>query len=314
MNIYLDPPARRRPVRGSGGLALAAALSLGACATTPQDGRLGPPEVEARWSVNGEPLVVASHRGFGGAVSSIRFRGVEFIDAADHGRLLQGAISFDGHGECDNPTLAGASSDKPGRTASRLLAASAGPARYATVTRMAYWLRPGQTCTAPDGGPMRARNRARLSDVVYSQTFTPAWGGRANAVHTRIAFTTARPRARAVVEAMTAYAPARFSVVHTYDPARGRLQRDAAGAIGEQPHPIVLATPDGASALGLLSLTQDPRPGYGRFAFEGVSKINLVFRPEGPFAAGVHPYDAVWIVGTLAEVEASLRALAPPGA
>ena len=46
-----------------------------------------------------------------GAIESLEWDGVEFLDSNDHGRDLQSAVVFDGSGECDNPTEAGASKD-----------------------------------------------------------------------------------------------------------------------------------------------------------------------------------------------------------
>lgn len=286
---------------------LSLGLGLAACATPP--GSAPPPE--ARWTVAGEPLVLRSERGFAGAVSSLRFRGVEFLDSADHGRLLQGAISFDGRGECLNPTQAGASSDGRRRSTSRLLAAEVGPGGYRTATRLAYWLRPGQSCTGRRG-PVPAANKTRLSDVVYEQALTPGWGGQPHAIGHAIGFTTTVPRSRAVVEALTAYAPARFSAVLTFDPATGRLEPDTAAAAraGEQDRASALATPDGRSAIALWS--PDPGARFGRFVFADSGKLNVVFRPEGPYPAGRHAYRAVTVIGTRAEVETTLRALISP--
>ena len=284
------------------GLPLAAA-----CVTLPA----GP--LEARWSIAGEPLLLRSAPAFAGAVSSIQFRGVEHLDASDHGRLLQGAISFDGRGECLNPTQAGASSDGPRRTTSRLLSASAGPAGYVTRTRMAFWLRPGQSCTGEDGRPRAAANRARLSDVIYSQHLTPNWRGQPHAVHHAISFTTAVPRRTAVVEALTVYAPARFSVFHTFDGQRLVPDPDVAARPGEQPRAVALSTPDGRHAIGFIaarSRTEGEAPArYGRFTYGHTHKLNVVFRPAGPYAPGPHAYEAVTVIGALAEVERAFAAL-----
>lgn len=282
-----------------------ACAALTACATLPST------PLEARWSINGEPLVLRSEPRFAGAVSSLRFRGVEHLDASDHGRLLQGAISFEAEGECLNPTQAGASSDG-GRSTSRLEAASAGPAAYVTVTRMAYWLRPGQTCTRSDGQPRPAVNRTRVSDVTYAQRLTPGWLRQANAIHHAITVTTAAPRQYAVVEALTAYTPAEFSDVLLYDAATGRLEPDprARTAPGEQDRPVVLATPDRRSAIALFS--PDPKGRYGRFVFPDTAKINVVFRPPDTYAPGPHAYEVVTLIGTADEVQATLRTLTLP--
>jgi hypothetical protein len=290
---------RSTPAALFGSLSLAAA----ACAALPAACQT----LEARWSVNGEPLVIRSERRFAGAVSSLQFRGVEHLDSADHGRLLQGAISFNGRGECLNPTQAGASRDRR-RSTSRLLASQVGPAEYRTTTRMAFWLRPGQSCTGRLG-PEPAVNAERLSDVLYDQRLTPGWRGHANAVHHQITFTTATPRSSAVVEALTAYTPASFSVVLAFDRASGRLlpDREAQAHPGERDNLVALATPDGRHAIALFS--PDPTARFGRFVFPDTSKINVVFRPPGPYPAGRHAYEAVTVVGTVSEVEVTLDAL-----
>lgn len=282
-------------------ISLVGLIGLSACATVPDA------PLEARWAIGGEPLVLRSDARFAGAISSLRFRGVEHLDASDHGRLLQGAISFEAEGECLNPTQAGASSDR-GRSTSRLEAASASPAAYATVTRMAYWLRPGQSCTRSSGERRPAVNRARLSDVSYAQRLTPGWRGRANAIHHAITVTTAAPREYAVVEALTAYTPPQFNTVLLYDAERDRLEPDphVLANPGEQGRPVVLATADGGSALAFFS--PDPAGRYGRFLFPGTSKINVVFRPRGVYAPGPHAYEVVTVIGTSDEVRATLHA------
>jgi hypothetical protein len=270
--------------------------------------------LEFAWTVGSDPVRVRSESWFAGAVSSIRFREVEFINADDHGRLLQGAISFGGLGECLNPTQAGASRDRRGRTTSQLLWAGTDGGAYATATRMAFWRRPGEWCRPHEKPGRYAENTTAASDVVYAQRFTPGYRGHANAVEAQITFTTASEQPEATVEALTAYTPPSFDTFHVF--RGGRLVRDdtVARSPGEQPDPVVLSIRDGSSALGFLSLTQQPAPGYGRFRFENTNKINLVYRPAGPYRAGRHVYRMVWIIGTRAEVETTLRALAaPPG-
>ena len=264
--------------------------------------------LEQSWPVGGDLLTLRSEAWFAGAVSSIRFRGVEFLDSSDHGRLLQGAISFGGLGECLNPTQAGASRDRRGRTTSELLWAEATPERYVSATRMAYWKRPGESCRPPGGAWRFAANETRGSEVVYAQQLRPGFGGFANAVETVISFTTAEDQPSAVVEAITAYTPPAFDRFHVFSDGRLVEDRSVARRPGEQPDPVVLSTADGASAIGFLSLGAST-PGYGRFAFGETNKINLVYRPHGPYRAGRHSYRMVWIVGTRAEVEATLRAL-----
>ena len=61
--------------------------------------------------VDGDVLSITTSTMFGGAVMSLIWRGVEFIDTFDHGRELQYAAHYDfrgNRGECFNPTEAGA--------------------------------------------------------------------------------------------------------------------------------------------------------------------------------------------------------------
>ncbi|MFM9061891.1 MAG: hypothetical protein ACKOOI_02475, partial [Pirellula sp.] len=67
--------------------------------------------------VEGDPLTITTTSRLAGAVHSIRWKGKEFIDSADHGRQLQSACSFDAMSdepfwaERYNPTEAGSRRD-----------------------------------------------------------------------------------------------------------------------------------------------------------------------------------------------------------
>ena len=85
-----------------------------------------PPLLVAKLELGGEPLTLRSRPQDAGAISSLVFRGEEFIASRENGWLLQGAGGYGLFAECLNPTLAGARYDPPGTTSSRLLAAHAG--------------------------------------------------------------------------------------------------------------------------------------------------------------------------------------------
>ncbi|MFM7927773.1 MAG: hypothetical protein ACKO9Q_08665, partial [Pirellula sp.] len=101
--------------------------------------------------VEGVPLTITTTSRLAGAVHSIRWKGKEFIDSADHGRQLQSACSFDAMSdepfwaERYNPTEAGSRRDGAGdRSTSRLLGIEADDKLLRTSTQMAYWLNPGE--------------------------------------------------------------------------------------------------------------------------------------------------------------------------
>ena len=265
------------------------------------------PLAAATWRIGEEPLRLAAGPGFAGAISSIRFRGREFLDAADHGRELQGAVQF-GSGECLNPTLAGASRDPPGRSSSQVLSIQVSPSRYRAATRMAFWNRPGEPCALGPDERGVALNRSDVSDLVYSQDMTQGYMGHPDAVLVRIGVANPHARPPASVEALTGYMPPDFDTFILYDPqADGFREEDALrNRSGERDDPLILSTADGRSAMGVIGLSTSTAPRYAGFHSAAVGKWSLVYHAAVPFAPGLHRYVCVWIIGTRREVEDTL--------
>jgi hypothetical protein len=82
-------------------------------------------DMEIRSFDRDNEIVLRTSARYAGAVASLTFRGVEYIDIKDHGRQMQSASSVDSLGECYNPTEAGNRADR-GRSTSRLLNATSG--------------------------------------------------------------------------------------------------------------------------------------------------------------------------------------------
>lgn len=278
------------------------------------------PEAGGRASISapfkGSPITVGLSARTAGAIDSLTWGGTQFVNAFDHGRELQSAASFDGYGECLNPTEAGSNADGAGpRSTSLLTGLTLGADRLETRTQMAYWMRPGETAgNCPKGpGPYSS---PRSGDVLAKRVILGAEGV-ANAIAYRATFTTAQAHAQATFEAATAYMPGAFNRFLTYDPATGALEPLSAGP-GEQTKPVILATPDGARALGVYSpaLPQAGQAsGYGRFDFSHLPgagnatvKWNCVFR-EGAIPAGTRSYTCYALVGTLDDVTQGMSAL-----
>lgn len=96
---------------------------------------------EQLWTASNGPISVSCSSRYGGAISSIKYNGIEFIDDTDHGRQCQVALQIDGGGEGNNPTEAGSLADAGGYTStSSDLSASAAGNRITTSVRMAYWI------------------------------------------------------------------------------------------------------------------------------------------------------------------------------
>lgn len=292
MSNARSAPFDRRTVLG-GGLALAAG-----CPALAKERPL-----TLTRALPGGELTLSGAPKFAGAVSSLKYRGMEYVDAADHGRLFQTAIHFDGLGECLNPTQGGSSSDKR-RSTSRLLHALTTADVYAVSTRMAYWLRPGQICTLPERGRVQTANITRRSEVTVDVAH--GFGGlpAPAAASSLIRFTSPNLHETAVVEALTIYTPAVFNTFHRYE--AGAFTRAEAAA--EQPAPYALATGDGAHAVALFSPRGLEPARFGAFTYGGVGKLNAVFRPAGRFIPGAHTFRLAWTVGTLDEVAATIAA------
>ncbi len=265
-------------------------------------------------------IVITTTKRLAGAVHSLTWDGVEFIDSADHGRQLQSASSFNCgkpgfHPECFNPTEAGSRHDGAGGTStSRLLWLRAGGNELGSATQMAFWLRPGEKS---EGKP--ALNETSLSDHRVSKRIAIGYKKWPHAIDYRVTFAVP-PRERhtyAQFEALTGYMPPAFGKLHTLELKTGELAELSDGP-GEQAKPVLFATADGKHAMGVWSPDQPSQgyatAGYGRFRFaaEKVVKWNCVFRVRGPTGvpAGDYSYRMFVAVGTADDVRTTLTEIA----
>jgi hypothetical protein len=177
---------------------------------------------------------------------------------------------------------------------------------------MAFWLAPDEKS---QGYP--ARNRTVLSD--HRLTRHIAIGGPVpGAVAYDVTFHVPAGEGHhfGVFESLTGYLPPEFSRFWRYDPTVNRLVALDDGP-GEQTQPVVLATPDGAFAMGIWSPEQGARYGRFRFTRERVVKWNCVFRRGDRshlLPAGDYDFRHFVLVGTLRDVESGLRQLVARGA
>lgn len=264
-------------------------------------------------------IVITTTARLAGAIHSLTWRGRELIDSADHGRQLQSAANFDAGSpitnETFNPTEAGSRRDGAGdRSSSRLLHLVARDDRLQTTTQMAFWLAPGEK-----SGPNLAKNRSVLSDHLLTKRLRIGHGQLANVIRYDVTFglPVGELHTAATFEVLTGYMPAEFSKFLQFEADTGKLAPLSDGP-GEQARPVVLATPDGACAMGCFTADRPggsdwSGPGYGRFRFgpERVCKWNCVFRLRsvGGIQPGDYRFTVFVVVGDLAMVESSLREL-----
>jgi hypothetical protein len=270
-------------------------------------------DAEIRATAGTSEIVIRTTNRLAGAIDSLTWNGLEFIDSADHGRQLQSASNLDAGSpitdETFNPTEAGSRADGAGPTStSRLLFLKADGHRLETKSLMAFWLRPGEK-----SGPNPAKNLTALSSHGLAKTVTIGVTGLPHVIDYRVAFTLpgGEKHTRATFEALTGYLPPRFSRFLAYDPA-AKTAKPLSDGPGEQPLPLIFSTEDGSHAMGAVSF--DPGPvGYGRWNFREhrVVKWNCVFRERGAdgLPAGDRSFRVLVAVGSLDDVVRSLAAL-----
>lgn len=270
-----------------------------------------------RGKAGGSEIVVVTTARTAGAIHSLTWNGMEFVDSFDHGRQIQSASNFDCGQlfvpEVFNPTEAGSLADGRGpASTSRLLELSAKGNELMTLSRMAFWLKPGEKSVGH-----LARNAGPLSDHYLAKRVTIGYKTFAHALEYRVTFLVPNEKhTYAQFEAVTGYMPPAFGTFLRFDPKAGKL-RPLTDDPGEQPDPVVLATADGGHAMGVYSPDQPSKgfeaAGYGRFRFEAekVVKWNCVFRLKDAkgVAGGEYQFRCFVVVGSRADCEAALAGL-----
>lgn len=274
-------------------------------------------DAELWGAIGGKPLVIRTTSRLAGAIDSVKWGGVEFIDSHDHGRQLQSAINADIGGvyrvECYNPTEAGSVVDALGpKSTSRLEFLSVQDGVLSTRTRMAFWLAPGMK----SHGHLAFNDRP-LSDHVLTKQVRIGRPGMDHVLDYRVKFTVPadRPHTYLQVEGLTGYA----LHVQRRTPVRRAdlVARPVASSGRRAARPVVLSTPSGDHAMGVFTPDRppagQPAVGYGRFKFEHekVVKWNCVFRLRSP--AGIKPGDYGFqlyvVLGTREDCRRTLAAL-----
>jgi hypothetical protein len=274
-------------------------------------------EATIRAKAGASDIVITTTARTAGAIHSLTWDGVEFVDSFDHGRQIQSASNFDcGQPfipEVFNPTEAGSMADGRGATStSRLLELSAKENQLMTLNRMAFWLKPGEKS---QGNP--ARNTGALSDHYLAKRVTIGYKNLPHAIEYRVTFLVPNEKhTYAQFEAVTGYMPPKFGTFLRFDAQEGKLKPLTDGP-GEQADPVVLSTADGRHAMGVYSPDLPSKgfeqAGYGRFRFKAqkVVKWNCVFRTreKAGVVGGEYQYRCFLVVGTSKDCEETLAAL-----
>lgn len=287
------------------------------------------------------PLYVSASRRTAGAIDSVMWRDVEFINSFDFGRQLQLALTQGGAGECYNPTEAGGRQDAfdprtNGASSSVLLSWRRAGAQMSTLSEPAYWMRPGEV----DAACGMARNQTLAAGHIrFSKKIEIGHAGMRNVISFQSSITLASGAEAApdfpgrdgpaTIETPTGYLAEQFSRLYAFDPATRTLSDESSRAREcakpgshiscEQLHPVIFVNPRDV-AMGVCAVAADRKfrsPMYGVFAFPGQGspiantyKWNVVYRgvvaSEG---SAEWRFKTLIAVGNLAQVQASMLAL-----
>jgi hypothetical protein len=270
--------------------------------------------VEAEdWCVGANGIVCCGSARVAGAIDYVAWNNMQFINAYDHGRELQIAIT-NASGECYNPTEAGSSNDGPGpTTTSKLLGISTSGNVYRTTTLPAFWLAPRQR----DPNGCIAVNTQYVSSYSTSKAITIGYLGVWNAMQYLISITVPEFQAYLQVEAPTGYMPENFNSFWLINLANGQLSQVNTGP-AETLTPVIIATPDQQYAMGAyLASAMRPYVHYARFNFPNsyapaaTSKWSVVWRDYYGIAPGTTvSFETIICIGSLQQVQTCMVQMA----
>jgi len=268
--------------------------------------------------VFGSPLTIKTNQRFAQAIYSLKWKHKEFLNSHDHGREMQTAATFDGFGECFNPTEAGTSNDATGQTSTSVPIWSVSRGNHLTTkTQMAFWLAPGAPYPNGCGGNPNvqvAQNTEFLSKHTIKKHVTIGFRGLENVIEYKVNYFVAEAHSASVFEALTGYMPPSFSKFWNVDLKTGTLTKFVPKPMLEMNAPVILSTFCKRYAMGVLAVNSNNPVfspvvyrGYN-FAPEHTTKWDAVFS-SGKIAEGTYSFKIYVVVGSLAQVAQSMKQL-----
>lgn len=270
---------------------LASCPLLSACASNPPAPT--PPPAPPTWTVQGAELTLGASRQFGAAITSLVWNGQQFVDAHDYGRLIQVAYQLNGLGEAYNPTEGGQLGYPLPPNATRILSASVSGKVLTTSVNPAFWHPVNGQATSPD---------------IIGKTVTVDYNGITNLVRQDVTIITAADYTEAVGLNLTGYLTSSFSSLYSLQngvavPAQGGQTPSSAFSSNS---PVILATADGAHAMGVLCAIGQYVVLMNAFG-SGTNDWNAGWRIAQPCPKGTYNSTVYYVVGTLADVTTKLN-------
>lgn len=261
----------------------------------------------------GDVIKLTASSDFGGSIISLIFRGKEYIDAADNGRELQSASTFDGLNECFNPTEAGGVYDKFKTSSSKVIMAKALGSVLETQTNMAFWRKPGEKEPGGCGKQNNlqvAQNTKILSDHLISKRVEIGCCGIANAISYDVTYKLPEHHAKARFEAVSLHTPPEFKVVYNYDKVSDKFIPTDEKPVDTKA--IIFSTTDGKNAIGLYcpnAKNDRERTAFYSFKLWPQTSVARCIFLEEPLNLTEYSYHGFIFVGRLDEVENAMQRL-----
>jgi alpha-tubulin suppressor-like RCC1 family protein len=205
------------------------------------------------------PISVSTSSQFGGAVSSIKWGGKEFINNWDHGRQLQVNSQFFNRFICYNPYEAGSFDDgKSPTSTSRVLSLTPSGNRLEATTQMAWYYqtfiaspKPEDYCGDPAQWLPITPYTKPLSDYTVHKTVTIGYAGIPNVIEYLVQQFIPEPVLKGI-DNVTAVVNYDFSSVRSYDVV-SKEYRNIRAPSGEDDRIKVVSSADGNYALGFYA-------------------------------------------------------------
>ncbi|MGE6757772.1 hypothetical protein ACQKGO_07185 [Corallococcus interemptor] len=268
----------------------------------------------------------ASH---GGAVTSLNYGGMQYINNKDHGRQMQVAFSLDGYDEALMPTEAGSNRNKSDPiSTTQVVGYGAQPGSMTSTVHPAYWLEPGEEAGEYNSEPY-ARNETLVSEDLITKDVTVGVGGHDNVIQYDSHIQLAAPHDKIYAEVPTTYVNGEFKNHYRFDPATGET-REYPRIHSEPPKdgevrkgfpdeggnvPLIVATEGGTHAMAIWSPDEDRADlQYRLHQFDlgnpedDCTKLGVTFGMSENVPSDLKTRTYV-IVGTVEEVKARLAEL-----
>jgi hypothetical protein len=282
-----------------------------------------------------------------GAVSSLIWNGLEFVNNYDKGRQIQTAVQFDGYAECNNPTEAGSSSDgRRSSSSSRLVGLQKNsPSSLSTKTQMAYWAWNKTTGACVKGRDPRVNSSVSNTFIEKIITIGALDDPQIIDYSLKISHASGDATSSIVYEILTGYLTSDFSRFFFVSKSNNSLNEYGSASLVDisgngfppgsylgraqnkkQFDPVIMSTPSGSYAMGVYmpskQITQCKSSfGYGLFHFNlggsgpngaGTNKWNLAAYDSVKNPCIVNnsrSFKVYLVVGSLAQVHAKLTSV-----